>query len=107
MSVLLGDSYDERNLPPGSLGLPVIGESFSFVKARQEDWANEWMQSRAAAYGPVFKTSLMGRPTVMLTNRLGNKFVLSAGDDVLSVGQPATVVRLAGRHNLFELTGAK
>lgn len=95
------------NLPPGSFGLPVIGETFSFMKAMREDRISEWIKSRALVNNAVFKTSIMGSSTVVITGRAGNKFVFSATDEVLSVNQPQSIVRLSGKHNIFELTGAR
>ena len=85
----------------------MIGETFSFMKAQREGRAGEWIKSRADANGAIFKTSLMGIRTVIITGRAGNKFVFSAIDEALSVKQPPSTVRLSGKHNLFELTGAR
>ncbi len=48
-------------LPPGSTGLPALGETLPFVK---DSFA--FVQDRRARYGRVFRTSLLGRPTVVL-----------------------------------------
>ncbi|KAM0941164.1 putative taxane 13-alpha-hydroxylase [Dioscorea sansibarensis] len=101
------DQHHSKNVPPGSLGLPVIGESWSFVKAQREDKGNEWIEKRVAMHGTVFKTSLMGCPTVIVTGRAGNKFVFSADDETLSVKQPPAVVMLVGKCNMLELTGPR
>ncbi|KAH7672517.1 Taxane 13-alpha-hydroxylase protein, partial [Dioscorea alata] len=96
-----------KNIPPGSLGFPVIGESWSFVKAQREDKGSEWIEKRVAMHGTVFKTSLMGCPTVVVTGRAGNKFVFSADDETLSVKQPPAVAMLVGKYNVLELTGPR
>jgi cytochrome P450 len=48
-------------LPPGSTGLPVLGETLAFVK---DPFA--FVQERRARYGRVFRTSLLGRKTAVL-----------------------------------------
>lgn len=96
-----------KKIPPGSLGLPYFGETFSFVKAEREDKGSEWIRKRAAKYGPVFKTSIMGCPTVVITGRAGNKFVFTANDEAVSMKQPPAIVRITGRQNFFELTGKR
>lgn len=96
-----------KNIPPGSLGFPVIGESWSFVKAQREDKGSEWIEKRVAMHGTVFKTSLMGCPTVVVTGRTGNKFVFSADDESLSVKQPPSIAMLVGKYNVLELTGPR
>jgi retinoid hydroxylase len=50
-----------RSLPPGSLGLPWIGETLAFV---QDSFA--FFAERRAKHGPVFKTRLLGEPVVCL-----------------------------------------
>jgi cytochrome P450 len=47
--------------PPGSTGLPGIGETLEFVK---DPFA--FIQKRRARYGRVFRTSLLGRPMAIL-----------------------------------------
>lgn len=51
-----------KPLPPGSLGLPWIGETLAFVK---DSFA--FFAERRQKYGPVFKTRLLGEPVVCLT----------------------------------------
>ncbi|GLJ12634.1 hypothetical protein SUGI_0194940 [Cryptomeria japonica] len=62
-------------LPPGKLGFPVIGETYQFLRAYKEFKAKEWVEERVSKYGSVFKTSLMGRRTVVLTGQEGNRFL--------------------------------
>lgn len=93
-----------RKLPQGSMGLPVIGESWSFIQANKDDKGAEWINERIVKYGPVFKTSLMGKPTVVVTGLAGNKFVFGANDAVLPPKQPITISRIAGEHNIFEMS---
>jgi cytochrome P450 len=50
-----------KPLPPGSLGLPWIGETLAFVK---DSFA--FFAERHEKYGPVFKTRLLGEPVVCL-----------------------------------------
>ncbi|KAH0979562.1 hypothetical protein GBA52_006739 [Prunus armeniaca] len=64
-----------KKLPPGSFGLPLIGESISFIRAQKEDKTGEWIQTRIRKYGPVFKTSLMGSKTVVLTGQAGDRLL--------------------------------
>ncbi|KAI3879273.1 hypothetical protein MKW92_003616 [Papaver armeniacum] len=97
-----------KNYPNGSMGfLPVIGESLSFVKAQKDNRGQEWVEERVAKYGPIFKTSLMGGPTVFITGRAGSKFVLGAETEVLAPRQPFTIAAIMGKHNLFEVSGTK
>ncbi|PIA50595.1 hypothetical protein AQUCO_01200060v1 [Aquilegia coerulea] len=101
ISPLLG-----KKLPPGSQGFPLIGESISFVKAQKKDKTKEWLDKRLLKYGPIFKTSLMGAPVVVLTGQAGNKFIFSANDAITN-NLPASVAKIIGAHSIFELQGKR
>ncbi|MBD1875671.1 cytochrome P450 [Nodosilinea sp. FACHB-131] len=79
-------------LPPGSFGLPVVGETLNFLFDR------EFAKKRQAKYGAIFKTRLLGRPTVVLMGAEANKFVLSTHMDSFSwrEGWPGTFKQLLG-----------
>ncbi|KAK3039896.1 hypothetical protein RJ639_028289, partial [Escallonia herrerae] len=98
---------EPKNLPGGSLGFPVIGETLSFLQAQMKDQGPEWINERIARHGPVFKTSLMGSPTVIIVGQAGNKFILASDESVLAAKQPKTLSTIAGKMNIFELTGSR
>lgn len=79
-------------LPPGSFGLPVVGETLNFL------FDPEFARKRQAKYGPIFKTRLLGRPTVVLMGAEANQFVLSTNMDSFSwkEGWPGTFKELLG-----------
>lgn len=60
------------SLPPGSFGLPFIGETISFLI--DPDFA----QKRVEKYGSIFKSHILGRPTVVMVGAEANRFVLSS-----------------------------
>jgi len=49
-------------LPPGRSGLPLIGETLSFVSN-----GFQFVEDRANQYGPVFRTNILGRQTAVIT----------------------------------------
>lgn len=59
------------NLPPGTFGAPYIGETLEMLN----DPYN-YGKKRYDKYGPVFKTSLMGRKTVVMLGADAQKYVL-------------------------------
>ncbi|QHG18415.1 cytochrome P450 [Nostoc sp. ATCC 53789] len=61
-----------NQIPPGSFGLPVLGETLSFVFDR------DFAKKRYRQYGPIFKTHLLGRPTVVMAGPEALEFVLSS-----------------------------
>lgn len=96
-----------KNVPKGSMGYPFIGETYGFVKALRQDKGSEWLEERVSKYGPVFKTSILGSPTVFIIGQQGNKFVLGSSHDVLSSKKPPTLQRIFGKQSLLELTGSR
>ncbi|XP_058075358.1 taxadiene 5-alpha hydroxylase-like [Magnolia sinica] len=103
--LLRRNEHPAKNLPNGYLGLPVIGESWSHLRAMRRNRGADWVNERVAKYGHIFKTSLMGCPTVVVTGQAGNKFVLSTDEVALTMKQPVSVTRIVGRHNIFDLNG--
>ncbi|KAG5004864.1 hypothetical protein JHK82_028881 [Glycine max] len=92
-----------KNVPKGSLGYPIIRETLSFLKAQRQDKGSVWLEERISKYGPIFKTSLMGFPTVFVIGQEGNKFVLGSPDDLLSSKKPLTLTlrKILGRRMPF------
>ena len=86
-------------LPPGSLGLPVIGESLQFF--RDPDFAAK----RRKLYGAVFKTHVLGRPTVMIYGAEANQIVLANENKIFENSWPASTKALLGPLSLSLQTG--
>nr|XP_043617651.1 taxadiene 5-alpha hydroxylase-like [Erigeron canadensis] len=98
-------NYSKR-LPPGSLGLPFIGQSFDLLKALKSDKIEEWFHERIAKHGPVWKVNVLGYPTVVLNGLAANKFVYSNSDGItLANTHPPSMSRILGFKNIVELTG--
>lgn len=85
-------------LPPGTSGLPLIGETLSFF--RDPDYA----QKKHRQYGAVFRTSLLGKPTVFVRGVEANRFVLSS-DRRFVVSWPPSTKALLGDLSLALQTG--
>ncbi|KAJ4842249.1 hypothetical protein Tsubulata_028701 [Turnera subulata] len=64
-------------LPPGSLGLPLIGETLQFIIPSRSLDLHPFIKNRMQKYGPIFKTSLVGRPIIVSTDPEVNKYVLT------------------------------
>ncbi|TVU38845.1 hypothetical protein EJB05_12237, partial [Eragrostis curvula] len=92
-----------KKLPPGSLGLPVIGQSLGLLCAMRSNTGERWLRDRVARYGPVSKLSLFGAPTVFVTGPAANKFTFTSG--ALAPKQPRCLPLILGRRNILELAG--
>ncbi|KAL9672318.1 hypothetical protein QQ045_028568 [Rhodiola kirilowii] len=96
-----------KKLPPGSLGLPFIGETLSFLKAQKEDETNEWVQSRMDKHGPIFKTRVIGSNVVVLTGQPGNKFMFNGGDNGIASNLVLSSAKILGVNSIFEVSGTR
>jgi len=77
-------------LPPGNLGLPVLGETLSFL--RDPDFATK----RHQQHGSIFKSQLFGRPTIFLKGPEANYFVLTHENKYFVVSWPPSLQQLLG-----------
>lgn len=94
-----------ERIPPGSLGIPFIGQSLSLLWAMRANTAEKWIADRAQRYGPVSKLSLFGNPTVFIHGQAANRFVFSTAGTKLSNQQTDSVRMILGDRCLLELTG--
>ena len=90
-----------QQLPPGSFGLPIIGETLSFLN----DPA--FADKRQEKYGSIFKTNILGRPTVVMVGPEANRFLLSSHMHHFSWrdGWPGTFKELLGESLFFTRRG--
>uniref|UniRef100_A0A0D9WZI8 Cytochrome P450 n=1 Tax=Leersia perrieri TaxID=77586 RepID=A0A0D9WZI8_9ORYZ len=91
--------YSSYNLPPGSFGLPFIGQSISLLRALRSNTDYQWYQGRIKKYGPVSKMWLFGSPTVMMAGPAANHFIFS-NTDLLFTGT-SSLNLLTGRNTLM------
>lgn len=81
-----------QSLPPGSFGLPLLGETLSFL------FDPDFALKRQAEYGDIFRSHIAGRRTVVMTGPEANRFILSSHIDHFSwkEGWPITFKTLLG-----------
>ncbi|RZC57178.1 hypothetical protein C5167_004485 [Papaver somniferum] len=83
-------SYRWRNpkckngkLPPGSMGLPLIGETIQFLIPSYSLDTPPFIKKRVARYGKLFKTSLAGKKMVLTTDpEISNYVFMEEGKSV-------------------------
>ncbi|OAE33766.1 hypothetical protein AXG93_4645s1000 [Marchantia polymorpha subsp. ruderalis] len=95
-----------KEVPPGSLGLPMVGDSLRYVNAYYNMTIKSYVDEKIRKYGPVFKVSLMGSPSVFLDAPAGTKIVLSHNEMKWTKGWwPKPVRELLGKHALSSQYG--
>ncbi|GLJ43491.1 hypothetical protein SUGI_0904250 [Cryptomeria japonica] len=94
-------------IPPGKLGFPMIGETIQFLRALKSGTPQQFFDERVAKYGDVFKTSLIGHPTVVLCGPAGNCLLLSNEDKLVKASWPKSFTRVMGEESILSQTGEK
>lgn len=87
-------------LPPGDFGLPWVGETLHFGRD-----PHRFVAERRARYGDIFKTHLLGAPTVFLLDDSGNHFIFNGEGDYLENRWNPTTRRLLGGNCTAMLVG--
>ncbi|XP_059637061.1 beta-amyrin 28-monooxygenase-like [Cornus florida] len=84
-----------KNLPPGKLGWPVLGETLEFLSTGRKGTPEKFIKDRTHKYSPdIFKTSLLGEPTMVLCGPSGNKFLFSNENKLVSAWWPRSVEKI-------------
>ncbi|KAK3424097.1 hypothetical protein EUGRSUZ_F00881 [Eucalyptus grandis] len=94
-----------RKLPPGSLGILVIGQSLGLLQAMRINTGEEWFCERVRKYGPISKLTLFGKPTVFIHGQAANKFVFHGDSSMVANKQTSSIRAILGDRNLMELSG--
>lgn len=92
MSIPPTSSVSQTRLPPGRMGLPIVGESINFILDPR------FVEKRMKRYGPIFKTHIFGAPTVVVVGAEANRKVLATEMSRFSwrEGWPSTLRELLG-----------
>ncbi|GMP79776.1 hypothetical protein CsSME_00035165 [Camellia sinensis var. sinensis] len=99
-------SPKEMEVIPGSLGLPVVGESLSFLSEfSSPSGIYNFMKERQQRYGKVFKSFVLGRYTVFMTGREASKILLTGKDGVVSLNLFYTGKQVLGPTSLLQQSG--
>ncbi|XP_072959775.1 abscisic acid 8'-hydroxylase 1-like [Typha angustifolia] len=85
-------------LPPGSMGLPYVGETFQLYANKNP---TTFFALRIRRYGPIFKTHILGCPCVMVASPAAARFVLVTRADLFKPTFPVSKERMLGRQAIF------
>ncbi|KAG0494763.1 hypothetical protein HPP92_005757 [Vanilla planifolia] len=92
--------YRKKGMPPGTMGWPVFGETTEFLKQ-----GPSFMKNRRSRYGNLFKTHILGCPTVVCMDPELNRYILLNEGKGLVPGYPQSMLDILGRWNIAAVTG--
>ncbi|KAJ9547201.1 hypothetical protein OSB04_019744 [Centaurea solstitialis] len=82
---------DHPNLPPGSFGWPILGETVEFFFGKPENFVTHRMKT----YSPdIFKTTILGEKTAVICGPAGHKFLFSNEHKIFTVFRPHSMQAL-------------
>ncbi|MQM18310.1 hypothetical protein Taro_051299 [Colocasia esculenta] len=93
--------YRRKGLPPGTMGWPVFGETTEFLKQ-----GPSFMRNQRARYGSLFKTHILGCPTVVSMDPDVNRYVLTNEGKGLVPGYPQSMLDILGKWNIAAVHGS-
>lgn len=93
-------------LPPGTLGLPFIGETLQLISAYKTENPEPFIDDRIAKYGNIFTTHVFGEPTVFSTDPETNRFILQNEGRLFESSYPSSLQNLLGKHSLLLMRGS-
>ncbi|GJN36568.1 hypothetical protein PR202_gb25442 [Eleusine coracana subsp. coracana] len=102
-SSLLSGKKTKLPLPPGSFGLPIIGQTLSYHRALNANAGEDWFRRWITTYGPVSRLSYFNTPTAILAGPSGNKFIFSSAS--VTAKTTASMARMIGRRTLQDVVG--
>ncbi|XP_039191967.1 cytochrome P450 26A1 isoform X2 [Crotalus tigris] len=85
-------------LPPGTMGLPFLGETLQLVLQRRK-----FLSMKRRRYGHIYKTHLFGRPTVRVMGVENVRHILLGEHRLVAVHWPASVRIILGSGCLSSL----
>ena len=97
------DKTSSLSLPPGSYGLPIIGQTLAW----QRD-PLEFLRVRYRRYGRIFKSRVYGGREITMLGPEANRFILSSHRDHFEWGEAHEIFfnRTLFGENIFVLDGA-
>lgn len=93
--------FSAQTIPPGRMGLPVIGESIQYLRDPEG-----FIAERQEQYGNVFKTHLFGRPTITLIGADAARFLFSNDGQKLEMTNTHNFEILLGKKSIGVQIGA-
>ncbi|MBA3545968.1 MAG: cytochrome P450 [Nannocystis sp.] len=86
--------------PPGSHGLPVLGETLEFLRS-----PHHFADTRIARFGKVYQSHILGKPTVFLIGAQANHWIFAGEGRYLENEWSPAIRKLLGANCLSLISG--
>ncbi|XP_072955667.1 cytochrome P450 85A1 isoform X1 [Typha angustifolia] len=93
--------YRKKGLPPGTMGWPLFGETTEFLKQ-----GPSFMKNQRLRYGSLFKSHILGCPTVVCMDPELNKYILMNEGKGFLPGYPQSMLDILGECNIAAVHGS-
>ncbi|KAG1347756.1 cytochrome P450 85A1 [Cocos nucifera] len=93
--------YRKKGLPPGTMGWPLFGETTEFLKQ-----GPSFMKNQRLRYGSLFKSHILGCPTVVCMDPELNRFILMNDGKGFIPGYPKSMLDILGKCNIAAIHGS-
>ncbi|TQD96033.1 hypothetical protein C1H46_018375 [Malus baccata] len=92
-------------LPPGSMGLPFLGEALSLLIPSYSLDLHPFVRKRIQRYGPIFRTSFIGRRVVVSADPEINSYLFSQEGKLVELWYTDTFNKLLSLEGENRITG--
>ncbi|KAL3527157.1 hypothetical protein ACH5RR_011813 [Cinchona calisaya] len=92
-------------IPKGSSGWPIVGETLDFIASGYSSRPVRFMEKRAALYGKVFRTHILGKAIIVSTDPEVNKVVLHNHGNAFVPHYPKSISELLGKYSILHING--
>ncbi|XP_031108697.1 cytochrome P450 85A1-like [Ipomoea triloba] len=92
--------FSRKGVPPGTFGLPFVGETLNFLQQ-----GPAFMAQRRSRYGDMYKTHILGGPTVVSSDPDVNRYILMNEAKGLVPGYPKSNRDVMGKYNIAMMHG--
>ncbi|XP_027079290.2 3-epi-6-deoxocathasterone 23-monooxygenase CYP90C1-like [Coffea arabica] len=100
------EEREKKNwIPRGSSGWPLLGETLDFIACGYSSRPVSFMEKRAALYGKVFRTHILGKAIIVSTDPEVNKVVLQNQGNAFIPHYPKSISELLGKYSILHING--
>ncbi|XP_021903947.1 abietadienol/abietadienal oxidase [Carica papaya] len=91
--------------PPGRLGWPILGDTFSWYNAVASSHPPSFVQQQAQRFGKIFSCNLLGKRAVVSVDPGFNRFVMQNEGKLFQSSYPKSFRDLVGKNGVITVQG--